>query len=857
MRRQLLLLMFFVFNSIAFAQTVVSGHVKDAGGSASEGVLVTVFNPNDTTIIGYGFTDVEGSYLVEISEKLDSVLLQIQGFNVRKQRKMIAARTQTLEWTAVEESIALKEVQVKAEKLWGSRDTLNYLVSAYTRDHDVTIGDVLKQLPGISVEDNGTIRYQGMPISKFYIENMDVLQGRYAIATNGIKAEDVATVQVLENHQHVKALQDQTLPESAALNLKLKKDRGIWSGNGTIGAGYDDSMLYTARITEMRLGKKSQNVFYYGSNNEGEGSYMLQSHYDMNGVLPQVLTTVVYPDESPVGRSVRNNYHELSANNLKKLSDDKELHFDVAMHHDARRAEGYNRISYFMPDGSVTTMEEAIASRITDNSLQMNVTYEHNASMRYVKNTTDLVGKWNNSRGDVFGHEDVSQYSYCRTLGIHDRLAFVHRTENGGGYEVKSDNVFSVSPQALSVTPENSRQNVEITTLASRNDFSLLRNIRKHRLTIVPAAHVNATYVGAVSRLKGKAIYEHTDGEMDYIQVDAGVGPKIIYSRRDLNITANIPLSLLETQVAMDSEDARSRLKLQLAPSLNMTWKIAEDWSLIGNGNYGLSQNSWREMYSSYVLSNYRALTRYEGGIYDTESLSASVRSTYQNIMHEFFAWAEISVSNSKSDVMYGSSIDDKGYTTMQVKKAPHQTKTLLSRLNLRKDFDWKKTDFDVTLSYQRTSSEYLRQSVVTKYNFDGYGIAGKISITPFRRLVLYYNTDWSLNKSKTVEDISSETIEVWTNKLTAHLTLIKNRLFLSSTGSHQYNSILSGDKHHFFLDANIRIKVRNKSDLHLRATNLLNTKNYYSVENFDMMERYSEYSLLPRAIMLEYQINF
>ena len=856
MRIQLLLLFFFVFKSIAFAQTVVSGHVKDAGGSASEGVLVTVFNPNDTTIIGYGFTDVEGSYLVEISEKLDSVLLQIQGFNVRKQRKMIAARTQTLEWTAVEESIALKEVQVKAEKLWGSRDTLNYLVSAYTRDHDVTIGDVLKQLPGISVEDNGTIRYQGMPISKFYIENMDVLQGRYAIATNGIKAEDVATVQVLENHQHVKALQDQTLPESAALNLKLKKDRGIWSGNGTIGAGYDDSMLYTARITEMRLGKKSQNVFYYSSNNEGEGSYMLQSHYDMNGVLPQVLTTVVYPDESPVGRSVRNNYHELSANNLKKLSDDKELHFDVAMHHDARRAEGYNRISYFMPDGSVTTMEEAIASRITDNSLQMNVTYEHNASMRYVKNTTDLVGKWNNSRGDVFGHEDVSQYSYYRTLGIHDRLAFVHRTENGGGYEVKSDNVFSVSPQALSVTPENSRQNVEITTLASRNDFSLLRNIRKHRLTIVPAAHVNATYVGAVSRLKGKAIYEHTDGEMDYLQVDAGVGPKIIYSRRDLNITANIPLSLLETQVAMDSEDARTRLKFQLAPSLNMTWKIAEDWSLIGNGNYGLSQNSWREMYSTYVLSNYRNLTRYEGGIYDNEILKGSLRLSFKDVLRQFFAWAEISPSHTRSGITYGSSIDENGYAAMQMEENPHSTDSWMASANMRKDFEWRNLGIDITLSYTDATSQYLRQSVLTKCYSESYGVTCKINLNPFARLNVYYSTVWSLYKSHTSE-ITNDGIELWTDNLSLKYIFPGNKLLMVIKGTHQYNSMLSGDKHHYFMDASMRYRFRNKSEISLRGTNLLNTRRYNSVFSTDMMEQYAENNLMPRAVMIEYSVNF
>lgn len=843
----------FLLHTITFAQALITGSVRDEEDLVIEGVLVTAFNPKDTTIVGFGLTDIYGRYEVAVTEALDSLLMQIQGFNVRKQRMCIACKTQELDWVAVEESIALKEVQVKAEKLWGSRDTLNYLVSAYTRDHDVTIGDVLKQLPGISVESNGTIKYQGVPISKFYVENMDVLQGRYSIATNGIKAEDVATVQVLENHQHVRALQDQAPPESAALNLKLKKDRGIWSGNGTIGAGYDDRFLYSARVTEMLLGKERQHVFYYGSNNEGEGSYMLQSHYDMNGVLPQVLTTVVYPDESPVGRSVRNNYHELSANNLKKLSDDKELHFDVAMHHDSRRATGYNRISYFMPDGSVTAMEESMASGITDNSLQMNITYEHNAAQRYVKNVLDLVGKWNDSHSDVTGHEEVQQESYNRTLGIHDRLSLVQRTDNGGGYELKSDNVFSVSPQALTVSPGNARQTADVMTVSSHNDFSLLKNIRRHRLTIVPAAHVNLDYIGADSRLTGSLINEHAEGSLDYIQVDAGVGPKIIYSHKDINLTANIPLSLKGTHTAMTYEDDMNRLKLHLSPSLNMVWRLNENWSLTGKGRYGLSQNSWREVYSAYVLSNYRTVSRYNGGIYDNEILNGSLRLSFKEMLSQFFAWAEIAPSHMKSGVTYGSSIDDNGYVVMQMEAMPHSTDSWTAKANLRKDFDWKSFGADITFSYTDATSQYLRQSVITRYDSEEYGINGRISIKPFARLTLAYSTEWSLYGSHT-SDVTSSDIELWSNTLRANLTFPGSRVLMSIVGTHQYNSMLTDEKHHYFMDANISFRLKNKSQITLRGSNLLNTRHYYSAYSTDMMEQYSEYNLLPRTVMLCYE---
>jgi outer membrane receptor for Fe3+-dicitrate len=39
-------------------------------------------------------------------------------------------------------------------------DTLQYLVSAFARQDDRSIEDVLKRMPGIEVKENGQITYQ-------------------------------------------------------------------------------------------------------------------------------------------------------------------------------------------------------------------------------------------------------------------------------------------------------------------------------------------------------------------------------------------------------------------------------------------------------------------------------------------------------------------------------------------------------------------------------------------------------------------------------------------------------------------------------------------------------------------------
>ena len=241
---------------------IISGRVIDNNQEPVEGCILSLLQVEDSTFVEHGLTGEDGNYSISFRSNKPNLLLRLSGFNIKQQIKKISVQNQCINFKADYESITLKEVVVKAQKMWGSRDTLNYLVSSYMKEHDRTIGDILKQLPGITIND-GIIKYQGVPINHFYIENMDVLQGRYNIAMNGIRAEDVSTVQVLENHESTKAMQDQLSPEAAAVNLKLKKKaKSTWNKSLNLGIGYDaDGMKWSADASLMYFGLKRQHCF--------------------------------------------------------------------------------------------------------------------------------------------------------------------------------------------------------------------------------------------------------------------------------------------------------------------------------------------------------------------------------------------------------------------------------------------------------------------------------------------------------------------------------------------------------------------------------------------------------------------
>ncbi len=223
--------------SSASAQTVIQGTVLDDQGKAVD-AFVTVSPKDSGSMIAFADTDEKGNYELRFEANADSVTVTVSGLGIGTQTLLIANRSQQLNFTVKEEITELEEVSIKAQKIRQEGDTINYLVGAYQKQGDRVIGDVLRRMPGIEVSESGGIKYNGKDIKEFYVEEMNLLQGRYGLATNNINASDVASVQVLENHQPVKMLQGKELTDDVAINLKLKDSaKGTVAINMMLGAG--------------------------------------------------------------------------------------------------------------------------------------------------------------------------------------------------------------------------------------------------------------------------------------------------------------------------------------------------------------------------------------------------------------------------------------------------------------------------------------------------------------------------------------------------------------------------------------------------------------------------------------------
>ncbi len=859
--KHLLFLILTMLCVAASAQTTISGRVTDGEGESLEGCIVAALTPADSSIVGYSMTDSVGRYRISLEANHSRLLLRLTGFNIKRAYRHIDGRTQRIDWKAEEENMVLREVQVKAQKLWGSRDTLNYLVSAYMKDYDRTIGDVLKELPGISIEENGTIKYQGVPINHFYVEGMDVLQGRYNLATSGIRAEDVATVQVLEHHEHVRALQDQIPPESAAINLKLKKKvKGVWTHNIHLGAGYDDRLLWDCDAYSMNFGAKGQHVIFYGNGNTGNGSTLGVQHYGGIGVGAHTLTGVLGASRSPIGSNLRDNMHHFYTNNLRKLNETTQLHYNASYRYDLQRLESYTRTTYSMPDGTQLLMTEDASSSQRQHHSEVELQYELNADKRYLSNELNWTGEWNDGRGTVLTNSDrIRQDARNRVMGLSDRLHWVHRTAKGGGFDMSAGASFSRNPQSLSITDGmEASQDVTLTSAQFSTHFSTLKNLTQHRWSIAPTAGIAMQYMGIESELQHPEVAQYLLGDMHYTHSTASAGATARYVRGGLSLSLDVPLVLSYTTLSNANSPAEDtdaqRLRLRISPDLSLLWRMHDNWTLHGGASYDANENGWSQMLTSYIMSNYRTLNRYQAHIYDSHSLDGRLKLDFKEIFAEVFAYLEAKAGRNWSDVMYGSTLDAQGHSVMQAEILPHHSTSYSVTANLRKDISWQTLSLEANGGYGRSNSQYLRQGIVTQYQGDTYSITGKLGLDLWKGTRLAYDISWSNTLQHS--SVGDSRISSYRQHARLDVTLLSSRIFLHVNGSHIHNAQLPGRSDYGMLDAGLRLKLWKPIEIELSANNLLGTRTFVSRQTTDMVEHYAEYHLRPRSFLASVRFN-
>jgi len=207
----------------------VKGTVYDTTGTRPiPQALAMAVRMKDSVLLGFTRTDFQGKFELKTFD-IDTFTLIISypGYDDKSYYIFGHADNYEIEIPSVKmlgKSQDLEEVVIYANKnpIYYKGDTLVYVADSFKVAEGAVVEDLLKKLPGISVDKDGKITSQGQEINKVLVDGDEFFGADPAIATKNLGADGIETVQVYEKTD------DETIGGSdekiKVLDLRLKED---------------------------------------------------------------------------------------------------------------------------------------------------------------------------------------------------------------------------------------------------------------------------------------------------------------------------------------------------------------------------------------------------------------------------------------------------------------------------------------------------------------------------------------------------------------------------------------------------------------------------------------------------------
>ncbi len=292
MKKILLSLLLIVLTMAAQAQNsgrfTIKGIVVDSAGAALPGATVMLLAPKDSALINYNRSDEKGAlefknvkrstYILKISyvgyipadvpiEPTDDGVLDVGNIQLKVLNQ------------------DLFEVVIKTARapLSIRGDTVEYNASSFKVPPGSTVEDLLRRLPGMQVEQDGTIRAQGQEVQRVTVDGKRFFGGDVKMATKNLPAEAISKVQVFDGkseQSRLTGVDDGKKEKNLNLELKESHKKGGF-GKATVGAGTKDRV--EAKVNYNRFNDKQQFAVVGLGNNTNQTGLSWDDYQDFRG----------------------------------------------------------------------------------------------------------------------------------------------------------------------------------------------------------------------------------------------------------------------------------------------------------------------------------------------------------------------------------------------------------------------------------------------------------------------------------------------------------------------------------------------------------------------------------------------
>ena len=345
--------LFILLNSSISGQNMsIFGNVLDTlNNTPKKNTVVMLVRLSDSVMIDFKRTDDNGGFYFNVPIDTVEIIIshhknddKIIFFFPSKDRLSLNLNNTILP----EKSEMMNEVTIYAYKdpVFFRGDTLVFLADSFKTKANAVVEDLLKKLPGVEVDKNGSITSQGREVNKVLVDGDEFFGSDPTIATKNLGAKSIESVEIYEEEN---TDSDETADETIqVMDLRLKEDAkkgyfGRLSAASDLTDFYEGEFLFNRFNKDFKLsvfsltsntpranfgygdikkfGLSTDNGNFFGDDNRGwwGGS----DGYNNNGIPQTLKSGIFYSDKIgekvKVGFNYTYNQSTLTANSDRNL----------------------------------------------------------------------------------------------------------------------------------------------------------------------------------------------------------------------------------------------------------------------------------------------------------------------------------------------------------------------------------------------------------------------------------------------------------------------------------------------------------------------------------------------------------
>lgn len=827
--------------TVAAGPTELTGRVTDSdSGEPVTGVVVRAKG-------SFASTDKDGLFRLALRATADSVTFRCMGYETLT----LPASADFTRISLKPKATRLRDVIVKAPDIYAKGDTLVFNVGRYARPEDNAIIDVIKRLPGIKVKDDGTIEYQGKPINSFYLDGKNFLGGQYGLATNNISYKDVASVEVMENHQPVKALEGIEFPEEAGINLKLKEDaRSRWVGVAQAAAGLSP-LLYDGSLFLMRIASAAQNMLTVKADNTGWNPASQIREHDFDDMFASGYAESLWPEyiaadavSAPLSeKRTRDNLSWLANSITGWTSGDASMR--VKLNYMADRLDYDNSLTtdYFSPSIPMFVQTNVLHSQLHNLSAQFNA--EINKRGYYLKDRLTAEGEIDRSHSSITGSYDLMQRISRKSFKAVNDLKLVKRT-NKKVFTLTSRNSFGYSPDRLAISGlSDALQTVGTTDARSTTETKIGRITRFWRYYL--EGNIDLSYRHMNLALTGMDRFDNSDS-YDAFLSDVSLKPQIEFERNKWRLMWSAPVKWLHHSLG------GNRDYINIAPRFYARHQLTAKSEVSASAIYRLSSPQAYLSIESPVLSDYRNI--FIGRNFSRYTQDVSVSSTYRfrNPLSALFANVSLTYNHRRSPVIADQLFIGDFVVSTSARQLNESNSWYISG-GLSKGFGHSRYVAGLEVKASHSTGASMRDGMVIGEHQQSASFNPYFKGSFARWISLNYDARYSLSSLKF--DGNSATYHSVTQTLASTVSPCDPWQF--TVGAEHYLTRFpeGGTAGIVLLDASAVWIASRRTRLSLTASNLLNRKAYRYVTYGTLSRSEHAFRLRGRNVLATVQVRF